>query len=262
MALWRLSWLSEWNYFSNSESLCHCDASHQVLAQSDLWFGRRCRLKNFKMATTAAILDIRTPILSILNLCVTVMPAIKFWLNPPYGLGGDVLWRISRWQPWPPSWLSGQNHFSNFESLCHCDASHQVSPHWDMVWRPSWISERNDFSNSESLCHCDASHHVLAQLDLQFGKRCRLKNFKTAAAPWWPSWISEQNDFSILNLCVTVMPSIKFWLNPTYGLGDFIWWISRWPPYQPSWLSERNNFSNSESLCLCDPYFHQRTYPN
>ena len=40
-------------------NLCHCDASHQVLAQSDLWSGR-CRLKNFKMAAMAASLDIRT----------------------------------------------------------------------------------------------------------------------------------------------------------------------------------------------------------
>ena len=30
--------------------LCHCDASHQVSAQSDLGSGRRCHLKNFKMA--------------------------------------------------------------------------------------------------------------------------------------------------------------------------------------------------------------------
>ena len=39
-------------------NLCHCDASHQVSAQSDLRFGKICRLKNFKMATMAAILDI------------------------------------------------------------------------------------------------------------------------------------------------------------------------------------------------------------
>ena len=30
-------------------------------------------------------------ILAILNLCVNVMLTIKFWLNPTYGLGGDVL---------------------------------------------------------------------------------------------------------------------------------------------------------------------------
>ena len=46
--------------FSNSESPCHLDASHQVLAQSDLPFGRRCGLKNFKMAATAATLIIGT----------------------------------------------------------------------------------------------------------------------------------------------------------------------------------------------------------
>ena len=27
---------------------------------------------------------------------------------------------------------------------------------------------------------------------------------------------------AILNICVTVMLPIKFWLNPTYGLGDVI----------------------------------------
>ena len=50
----------KWNDFSNSESLCHCDASRQVLAQSDLRFGRRRRLKNFRMVAMAAILDIGT----------------------------------------------------------------------------------------------------------------------------------------------------------------------------------------------------------
>ena len=52
--------MSEGNNFSNSESLCHCDASHQVLALSDLRFGRRCHLKNFKTDPMAAILDIGT----------------------------------------------------------------------------------------------------------------------------------------------------------------------------------------------------------
>ena len=90
MAPWRLSWLSEWNDFSNSESLCPCDASHQGLAQSNLSFGRRCRLKKFKMAAMAALLDIGT-ILAILNLYKTTMPPIKFQLNLTYGLGGDVV---------------------------------------------------------------------------------------------------------------------------------------------------------------------------
>ena len=57
---WRPAWIAEQNDFSNSESLCHCSASHLVSVQSDLLFGRRCRLKNFKMVTMAAILDIGT----------------------------------------------------------------------------------------------------------------------------------------------------------------------------------------------------------
>ena len=51
-------WISEQNDFSNFESLCGCDASHQVSAQSDLGFGRGCHLKNFKMATVGAIFHI------------------------------------------------------------------------------------------------------------------------------------------------------------------------------------------------------------
>ena len=30
-------------------------------------------------------------ILAILNICVILMPPIKFWFNPTYGLGGDVV---------------------------------------------------------------------------------------------------------------------------------------------------------------------------
>ena len=55
-------------------------------------------------------------ILAILNLYVASMLPIKFLLNPTYGLGGDVLWRISRWPPWRSSWISERNHFSNSES--------------------------------------------------------------------------------------------------------------------------------------------------
>ena len=45
---WRPSWICERNHFSNSESPCHCDTSYQVLAQSDLRFGRRCRFEEFQ----------------------------------------------------------------------------------------------------------------------------------------------------------------------------------------------------------------------
>ena len=65
-------------------------------------------------------------LLAILNLHVTPMPPIKFWLSLTYHSGADVVWRISRWQTWGLSQISDQNYFSNSESLCHSDASHQV----------------------------------------------------------------------------------------------------------------------------------------
>ena len=44
--------------FSNSKSPCQLVTSHQIPAQSDLLFGRRCGFRNFKMAAMAAIVDI------------------------------------------------------------------------------------------------------------------------------------------------------------------------------------------------------------
>ena len=82
--------------------------------------------------------------LAILNLHVTPMPPTMFGLNPAYHSGVDVVWRFSRWPP----------------------------------WRSSWILEQNSFSNSESPCYSDASHQVSAPSDLQFGRRCCLKIFK------------------------------------------------------------------------------------
>ena len=69
------------------------DASHQVLAQSDhsradgVW-----RFSRWPLGYRIRI------ILAILNLYVTSMPPIKLRLNLTYGLGGDVIWRISRWR--------------------------------------------------------------------------------------------------------------------------------------------------------------------
>ena len=214
------SWISEWDDFSNSNSPCGPNASHQVWAQSDLGFGSRCSFKMFKIAAQGAILDSRKEwfkqfwisishrclqssfgsirlavwkemsfeefqdgrhgghlghqnrtILASLNLYAP-MPPIKFRLNLTYGLGGDVVWRISRWSSCLPSWISEWNDFSNSESLCYCDASYQVSAQpdlWfegDVVWRiskwppcgPSWTSEQNNFSNSEFPCCHNASH--------------------------------------------------------------------------------------------------------
>ena len=117
-------------------------------------------IKTYKIAgDVARKFSRRMTIVAILNLYVASMPPIKFWLHQTNGLGGDVVWRISRWPP----------------------------------WRPSWISERYNFSNSESLCCSNASHQVLAQSHLRFGQRSR---FISRWPPWQPSWIWEQNEFS------------------------------------------------------------------
>ena len=125
-------------------------------------------------------------ILAILNRCVPVMLPIKFWLNPTFSLGGDVVWRI---------WISKQNNLSNSEFQCRTDATHKVSAQSDLwLWRRYHLKNfkmaalaaisdigTEHFCNSKSLCHCDASHQVLAQSNLRFGRRCGLKNFKMAA---------------------------------------------------------------------------------
>ena len=69
-------------------------------------------------------------ILAILNLCVTVMPSHQVLAQSDLRFGRRC-------------------RFKSFK----------------MTARPSWLSERKDFSNSESLCHFDASHQVLAQSD-------------------------------------------------------------------------------------------------
>ena len=66
-------------------------------------------------------------ILAILNLCVTVMPSIKFQLNQTVFKRCRLKkFKMAARLPWWPSWISERNDFSNFESLRHCDASHQV----------------------------------------------------------------------------------------------------------------------------------------
>ena len=129
---WQPSWIAEWNDFSNSESLCHRDAFHQVLAQSDLWFGNRCRLTNFKM---------------------------QFWIFVSLWCHCDGSIRLTVWE---------EMSFEEFQDGRHGG--------------PSWISERNHFSNFQSPCHCDASHQASPQSDLRFGRRCRSKYFKMATA--------------------------------------------------------------------------------
>ena len=153
--IWRISrwwpfWTLEQKDFSNSESLIlNLYVASMTPIKFWLWpIVWEISFEEFQDGCRDGHLEyLNRRILAILNLCVTVMLPIRFWLNPTYGLGGDVIWRISRWRP----------------------------------RRPSWISEQCNFSKSESLCCSNASHHVLAQSHLWLGRRCHLKYFKMAA---------------------------------------------------------------------------------
>ena len=111
-------------------------------------------------------------VLAILNLNVVPMPTTKFWLNLTYHLGADEVW-------------------------------------------PSWISEQNNFSNFESLCTSDASNQVWAQSALQFGRRYCFEEFQDGRhGGHLRCW--NGTNFAGLILHVSPMPPTKFQFNLTY----------------------------------------------
>ena len=114
----RPSWISERNDFSNFESHSSPSSSHQISAQSILWFWRRCRrcekfttdglttnnrpwhtlncskapgelrIKHLKDGCRCGHLGYHNEmLLAILNLHVAPMPPIKFRLNPIFSFG-------------------------------------------------------------------------------------------------------------------------------------------------------------------------------
>ena len=131
-------------------------------------------------------------IFAILNLHVAPMPN-QVWVQSDLGFWSRCGFKIFKMVAMRQlSWIPDRNNFSNSESLCSSNASHQVSAQSDLWFgrrchlknfkvaatAASWIQEQKDFSHSESLCHFDASNQVLAQSNLRFGRGCHLKNFK------------------------------------------------------------------------------------
>ena len=182
--------------------------------------------------------------LAILNLHITPMPPTTLGLNPTCCLGADVVWRFSRWPQWWPSLILEQNSFSNSESLCCSNASHQVSAQCYLQFGQGMVGMSfKDFQDGRHGGHLQYQNTmILSILSLQW-PQCLPPRLVSI---WL--WIREQMWFqvfqvaiyfgetnetilAILNLYVAPMPPIKFWLNLTYGLrGDVISRISRWPP--------------------------------
>ena len=82
----------------------------------------------------------------------------------------------------------------------------------------SHLLEQNDFSNSKSLCHCDALPSSFGSIKLEVWEDMSFEEFQDGCHD---SHLGYRNRMilAILNLCVTMMPPIKFQLNQTYGLG-------------------------------------------
>ena len=88
---------------------------NQVGIQSYIWLRRRFHLKNLK--------NLYRTILVTLNLNVAIMPLTK--IHSIQYVSGETAWKISR--PLQSSWILQQKDFSDSESLCGLDFSHQVS---------------------------------------------------------------------------------------------------------------------------------------
>ena len=72
--------------------VCDCGTPWTFLLPFFLTIREQMRLKIFKDGHLGSHLRYQTrTILAILNLYVTMMPPIKFGLNPHYGMGGSLL---------------------------------------------------------------------------------------------------------------------------------------------------------------------------
>ena len=130
---WWPSWISERNVFHNSKSPC---GSIWPRVRKQMWFQDfqdGCQqfwismsLRFFPSSFGSIWLMVwkmmfeefqdghhgshlgnwNETISAFLNLYVAPMLPINFRLNPTYGLAGDVIWRISRWPLWRPSWMA------------------------------------------------------------------------------------------------------------------------------------------------------------
>ena len=113
---WRLSWKSKWNDINNSESICRSHASHLVSIRHTVW--EEVSFEEFQDDCHGGHPEYwNRKILAILNPYVAPMPPIKCQLNLTSTLAGDAIWRILRWLPWRPSWISEGNNLANL-SLC------------------------------------------------------------------------------------------------------------------------------------------------
>ena len=93
----RQSLICKWYDFSYFQTSMLHKTFHQVFAQEDIWFGRRCWLKNSKMTVVLGNLWYANGMICYFWGSCCLKPSIKFLLKRIYGLEEDVGWRIQKW---------------------------------------------------------------------------------------------------------------------------------------------------------------------
>ena len=206
--------MSEQKDFTNSESVYCSEASHQVSDPSKLRLSRSCRLKNLKMATVAAILDIGTE-------------RFKQFEYPCLPCASHQVTAKSD---------------SHFGSRCYLKISRLNGGH---------LGYRNGAILAVLNLHVAPVPPTKFQLKPTYDMAgCCFNNFKMAAI--YLGYLNRAI-LAILILHVAPISHIKFGLIQTQRSGaDVVSRFSRWPPWWLSWISERSDFSNSESLCPLD----------
>ena len=160
--------------------------SIRLTIREQMWF------EDFQEGAVAAILDFGTERFWQFWISISHQRLPSFRLNPTYGLGGDVVWRISRWPAWRPSWISERNDLAFWISkspLCHppsfglirLTVRELVSFENFQESRGSYIGYRNGTILEILNPHVASMPPTKFGLNLTaFGSRCGLKIFKMA----------------------------------------------------------------------------------
>ena len=113
----RQSLVCKWDDFRHFWVSMMPEASHQVSALEDIWFGRKCWFKDSKMVVKCWTLF---DILMEWFQPICLLPPIKFLLKMIYGFEDDVVWRIPRWLLFSArqSLICKWDDFSYSESPC------------------------------------------------------------------------------------------------------------------------------------------------
>ena len=166
----------------------------------------------------------------------------KFWLNPTYHSGADVVWRFSSWPLWPPCWIREQNDFSNSESLCLPNAPQDVSAWYDLTFGSR--CHLNIVKMAAMSAILDNKMEQFSQFWISMLLWCLPLSFGSIQLKVWEDMLFEEFQdgrlrshpgylngkiLAILTLHVSLRPHTKFRLKWTYhSRRDVVWRISRW----------------------------------